>query len=555
MAETNKKNVVDVVLRYTTKGIEKANNQIRTVNKGVARQQRRTQQMSSTQKLAAKQTNNFSTANSGFNKVMSMSQEKFKEFNQQGYKFNSMGGRLANRIRAGAVGMRGFRMEMLGVMFFGMAMMRTFKGLMKTSLDWMGITELMSVTLGVLFLPMAELLLDILLPIMERIMDLKDSTKLLIGGLVLGGFALGTFLFIMGTLFLGVGSLILAFGSFITFLPIIAILGGLAAIGIGKLIISFKKSDDTIDKTKDKLVAFGMSGDLFDVLRNKLSSFFNWIKLETPKIPDNFKKYWKIALDWIGIEIDDFVTELSDDRETWTAAGKTIASSVFEGVKTFITEHPLLIVGAIIGIWFGGPVGGMIGGAIGGIFEKLSLDKRKEIIDKGMQILNAIKTGILDHSSEIGEVLKELMVVIGKWIGENSVSLIAFGYKLAFYISKGLIQGLLEVVNGFLKELTGINLIGKKISFSVPKWLSFQEGGIVPGPVGMPTPAIVHGGERIIPTNERKNMESTENIVFSPVINIDANVSSDYDVKKLAEGLKRYWASDFERLIQRRGSI
>lgn len=30
----------------------------------------------------------------------------------------------------------------------------------------------------------------------------------------------------------------------------------------------------------------------------------------------------------------------------------------------------------------------------------------------------------------------------------------------------------------------------------------FQRGGIVPGPVGRPMAAIVHGGERIMPANQ-----------------------------------------------------
>ncbi|MCK4827666.1 hypothetical protein KA005_68700, partial [bacterium] len=33
----------------------------------------------------------------------------------------------------------------------------------------------------------------------------------------------------------------------------------------------------------------------------------------------------------------------------------------------------------------------------------------------------------------------------------------------------------------------------------VGRWLGFQQGGVVPGPVGAPQLAVVHGGERIIP--------------------------------------------------------
>lgn len=46
----------------------------------------------------------------------------------------------------------------------------------------------------------------------------------------------------------------------------------------------------------------------------------------------------------------------------------------------------------------------------------------------------------------------------------------------------------------------GLGIPWEEIPIEVPK---FQKGGIVPGPIGKPTPAIVHGGEVIIPPEKR----------------------------------------------------
>ena len=47
--------------------------------------------------------------------------------------------------------------------------------------------------------------------------------------------------------------------------------------------------------------------------------------------------------------------------------------------------------------------------------------------------------------------------------------------------------------------------------------LGFQEGGVVPGPIGAPTPAIVHGGETIIPA-EGKSNGNTYNFNFEGAV-------------------------------------
>jgi len=127
-----------------------------------------------------------------------------------GTSFQRLGGYGQNQIRTFdgmSESAQGFQFELLGVMFFGMSLQRTFNGLIKTSMEWMGITDLLGQTLGVFFLPIAEDLLNILFPIMEWMMDMPESTRRVIGVMVVLGSVIGGALFVIGQLGLGLASL------------------------------------------------------------------------------------------------------------------------------------------------------------------------------------------------------------------------------------------------------------------------------------------------------------------------------------------------------------
>ena len=65
----------------------------------------------------------------------------------------------------------------------------------------------------------------------------------------------------------------------------------------------------------------------------------------------------------------------------------------------------------------------------------------------------------------------------------------------------------------------------------VGRWLGFQQGGVVPGPVGAPQLAVVHGGERIIPAGA--GMGSVTININNPM------VRQTSDIKALANEMSR----------------
>lgn len=71
----------------------------------------------------------------------------------------------------------------------------------------------------------------------------------------------------------------------------------------------------------------------------------------------------------------------------------------------------------------------------------------------------------------------------------------------------------------------------------------YQRGGIVPGPIGHPYPAIVHGGEAIIPAG------GVGNITFAPTIYIEAKEQVDID--RLKDQLSDEWLEQLKTMTRR----
>jgi len=101
-----------------------------------------------------------------------------------------------------------FKMELLGIMFFGMAMVGMFTGLLQPALDAYGVFDLFTMMLMLLFLPTAGKVNEKLLTMFDRVSSLNDPTKEMIGNLTLLGLAVGLVLFIGGQFSLGIDSLV-----------------------------------------------------------------------------------------------------------------------------------------------------------------------------------------------------------------------------------------------------------------------------------------------------------------------------------------------------------
>ncbi len=198
----------------------------------------------------------------GFNDVIKQNMEGFKRSNKANVSMINSGGKLANQFRLLTHGLRGFRMEMLGVMFFGMGMARMFSGLLKPALQLVGVFELWNLTLGLVFLPTALIIQDLLLKFMDIMLSMPEPMQKALGIFVLLGLGIGKLLFTVGMLTLGLGSLAMAWGTIVT--VVFPIVGVMTAVGAAVLIlIGYWSSWTDISnewKLGIKLIVLALSG-------------------------------------------------------------------------------------------------------------------------------------------------------------------------------------------------------------------------------------------------------------------------------------------------------
>jgi len=123
------------------------------------------------------------------------------------------GGKIANSIRMLTHGMRGFRMEFLSVMFFGMNLSKMFGQWNNQVFKMLGLTDYFNVAMQDMVLTAIFPVTDALYGFIDGLMNLPDSVKSAIGWLMIIGQTMGQVLFFVGSLMLGIGGLILTFGK------------------------------------------------------------------------------------------------------------------------------------------------------------------------------------------------------------------------------------------------------------------------------------------------------------------------------------------------------
>lgn len=234
----------------------------------------------------------------GFGEVMQMPMQNFKKINENMQVTQHVGGRVAKRFRMMTHGMRGFRMEALGVMFFGMMMQRMFMGLLQPVMEAFGVFDIFRLMLLTLFLPIMEMMFPFLMSIMEWFMNLPEPVKKALGIFVILGAIFGTILLRLGQFALGIGSLILAFpglgaaikavGAFLIGLgtAALAVIGIIIAIVIGMYVAwkeNFMRMREVVaDVWNSMKLAFGGLFDFFAGVIKFFKALFagDWEKMK-----------------------------------------------------------------------------------------------------------------------------------------------------------------------------------------------------------------------------------------------------------------------------------
>ena len=446
--------------------VEKIQIILQTVTSGFAKGLERTQTQL---KSVGKNMQNFGA-------VMQMPMQNFKEINGHMKVMQNVGGKVAKRFRMMTHGMRGFRMEALGVMFFGMMMQRMFMGLLQPVMEAFGVFEIFRLMLLTLFLPVMEMIFPFLMSMMEWFMNLPDPVKKAIGIFVVLGAIFATVLMVIGQFALGIGSLIQFFpmlGGVIKAVGVvIAGLGG-AVIAVIAIIIA---------------VAIG----IFVAFKE---NFMN-IKLAAKFMIDGFKRMFKGLIDWFATPFRIIAALIRGD---FTGAWDAIKRG-FMGMVNFI-------IGLLQGLYFAVTI---IAIGLFRVFKWLwdmIVKGFNWLRDKlvGRSIIPDMINAIIKWFWKIPNVIKSVVRFVGNaFIGVGN-TIINVWNKVMGAISKAIITVLrgVDVVIGVLNRIPGINIGGYSWNISwgkIPSIPRLAGGGII----NKPTLAMLgeEGPEAVVPLNK-----------------------------------------------------
>lgn len=267
------------------------------------------------------------------------------------------GGRVGSRIREMTHGFRGFRMEMLGVMFFGMGMVHLFSRMLRPAAELYSMFEIWGQTLQIVFLPIMTLLFPIFMSFVEVLINMGEPVQMLIGTFTVLGLVVGMIIMLIGMLALGIGSIILVgVSTIVTAIGIVgAVVGTLTLIIVGIVMIM-----------KDKFEGIGLIIMGIGIILLLFISWWALIPIAVGiavyliikywgKIVDFFKSSWEFIKkifksSWNWIKQMFFKYHLVGIIiKNWTKI-KTFFSTIWEGIKNIFSGAWLKIKGTVKGM-------------------------------------------------------------------------------------------------------------------------------------------------------------------------------------------------------------
>jgi len=384
--------------------------------------------------------------------------------------------------------LRRFKMEALGTLFGGMALEKMFGKITKAGFELYQVGDLYNTTFGVLMLPVMEILGETIFGVADALMSLPDEAKL----------ALGTTL-LLGQ---GFGMLVSALSQAVLFFNALGQIGGLTG-----LITAFQEAMTFVGGIK------GLAGQTIkatiSIVTKLADTALNFFSTSGQFLLSNVKS----IVEFVDGKLDSAIAWVFGSSDTGLGKVAKITISIAAAWAIFeVATRALKWIFEAMGESFGKDTDA----------GKLSFFVASHFGDNAFEFLiNSIKAA----------AVLPLLIAL-RW---DNLDAWKQQFLAMFMSTPGLGQAI-GLVSGVAQMASG----GK------PWWMPFADGGIVTKPtMGLVGEA---GPEAIIPLNKFNETMSSNSMVYSPNIEINASVSSDYDVGRLAEELNRYMYQDYKRL-------
>uniref|UniRef100_A0A6M3L0I6 Putative tail protein n=1 Tax=viral metagenome TaxID=1070528 RepID=A0A6M3L0I6_9ZZZZ len=303
----------------------------------------------------------------------------------------------------------------------------------------------LGITIGEFIVPILKVLVEKIMPIVESIQAwIKEYPALARFTFIVVGI-IGGLLLVLGPLLIMLPSLISLIGILTTVLPFLGVAFAVLLGPVGLIILGITA-----------LIAIGIL-----VVKN-----WDWIKDKAVAVWGDIKRFFQSLNPWNWIKEgwDNFTKGISGVLKN--IFGGSIVEDWTAGLKGFLGSQDLSSQGKSMFDSFGE-------GAIESMVE--TMDTTKGFISD----LQAIIEGKAMYATA-AEGRPSLTEYIGSQAGRAELA----GRMAEGGISKR------EAISDMQEEVYGFGLPG------------YAKGGIVPGPIGAPQLATVHGGETIIPANE-----------------------------------------------------
>lgn len=301
-----------------------------------------------------------------------------------------------------------------------------------------------------------------------------------------------------------------------------------------------------IYKNWDEIVAFLKAA--WEKIKGALEDAWNWIKSTTETvwnaISGFFDRWWPLLLGIFTGGMGNIVLWVVQNWDSIKA--KTV--EIWDSIKGFLSQWwPLLL-----GVMTGG-----IGLVIGLIIQNWDSIKAKTVeiwesiagfigdkIDAVKGFVDGL-VGKLDYLKSIVEGIPGFM--LSAW--NTAVGYVNTAVDQALAALERLRAGIDRAL-GPLDEIIGkAAKIGGGIIGGVGGFLGFDDGGVVPGPIGAPRLILAHAGETILPTHKDPGAGGSGGVSVSIG---QVSISNDMDIETVARELGR--RIDRERRAQGRAS-
>jgi len=238
---------------------------------------------------------------------------------------------------------------------------------------------------------------------------------------------------------------------------------------------------------QDILASFGIDSwsDIFDTVRTAVQNFWDWIVKKIPDIKVSLTKSLDTIATWLsdhGITLNGIVAALETGVDWIIENGPDVVKNTIKFVDWLIGEGSKMVDWIVTKL----PTWDEFQGILDDISKKFE-DARRSIDDLTKKLDFAGLITAIDDTKKAIDSMKNVL----RW-----VILTAAGAIIG-----GIAGALSPLTLGSSLPLAGLGMLaggalGAAIARMVPK---FQEGGIVPGPIGVAQLAVVHGGEMVIP--------------------------------------------------------